>query len=686
MLALLTVAGCAAVGGAAWHAQARAAESIRRGVFERLTSIREAKRREITAYLEDTCSRTEMLARMPGIVEAMRELAASFGTIEATEQDRPAVLEFYQEEIGPRLNGGKSDVDPATLAPSDPAALAAQAAFIARNPHPVGEKMNLSDPGDASAYARQHARFHPVLRDIQRTLGYYDLFLIEPVQGRVVYSVFKETDFGTRLVGGPHEGSGLGKAFQDALRTGPARNAVLVDFRRYVPSYLAPAAFVAVPVVESDEVIGVLAVQLPVDRLNRVMTGGGSWREDGLGESGETYLVGPDKLMRSDSRFLVESPERFFGMLREHGLDAETIDDIEVFGTTILFQPVDTEASRRALAGHSGTEIVDDYRGIPVLSSYAPLSVAGLDWALLSEIDASEAFAPVATLRRQIGLLTAGVVAAFIVAALTVSKVMSRSQRLAEERQRIDHDLGIARSIQQGLLPQTSPDLPGYDVAGWNQPADQTGGDYFDWQPLPDNRLAVSLADVTGHGIGPALVTAVCRAYARASFAQSSDLGRILSRINSLLHADLPPDRFVTFVVGVLDGDRHHIDLLSAGHGPQLVFRARTGEVEVLGAHGIPLGVMDEVVYEAGDHLDLEPGDVVLLMTDGFFEWRNESGRQFGIARMRDCLAQHAGGSAATIIAQLYRSVREFVGRSPQQDDLTAIAIKRAAPALGPSS
>ncbi len=80
--------------------------------------------------------------------------------------------------------------------------------------------MNLSDPGDASAYARQHARFHPVLRDIARTLGYYDLFLIEPGQGCVVYSVFKETDFGTRLVGGPHEGSGLGKAFQDALRTG----------------------------------------------------------------------------------------------------------------------------------------------------------------------------------------------------------------------------------------------------------------------------------------------------------------------------------------------------------------------------------------------------------------------------------------------------------------------------------
>jgi serine phosphatase RsbU (regulator of sigma subunit) len=176
-----------------------------------------------------------------------------------------------------------------------------------------------------------------------------------------------------------------------------------------------------------------------------------------------------------------------------------------------------------------------------------------------------------------------------------------REAELQRALERMNHDLGIARSIQQGLLPRHPPDLAGFEIAGWNQPADQTGGDYFDWQALPDGRFAISLADVTGHGIGPALVMAACRAYARASFLAGGDPSTVLDRLNQLLAEDLPADRFVTFAVALLDPVESKLQLLSAGHGPILWYRPATGEIRNLDAQGIPLGLIPRLPGRGGD-------------------------------------------------------------------------------------
>ena len=250
----------------------------------------------------------------------------------------------------------------------------------------------------------------------------------------------------------------------------------------------------------------------------------------------------------------------------------------------------------------------------------------------------------------------------------------------AERKMQLLHrDLDIAKSIQQGLLPKESPAIAGFDVAGWNRPADQTGGDYFDWQLLGDGRLAISLADVSGHGIGPALVTAVCRAYARASFPGDLKLGSMLDLINDLLVEDLPDDRFITFVIALLDHSAHHVDLLSAGHGPLLIYHAGTGEVDVLGAHGIPIGIVSQFGYGPEERVPLEPGDVVVLITDGFFEWANPDGEQFGTERLARSVAAHASDSGDRLIAGLLADVEEFARGTPQNDDLTAVVIKRNA-------
>lgn len=274
----------------------------------------------------------------------------------------------------------------------------------------------------------------------------------------------------------------------------------------------------------------------------------------------------------------------------------------------------------------------------------------------------------------QVGGIAAGAVAkrmhTHVIAALGEAEARHRAEQM-------ERDLDIARSIQQGLLPATSPDVSGFDVAGWSQPADQTGGDYFDWQKLPDGRTIVSLADVTGHGIGPALVTASCRAYSRATFPFGRVLGKLLGHINDLLAEDLPQGRFVTFMVAVISPRSSSIEVLSAGHGPWFVYRSKEETVETHHAHGLPLAIAPEIEYDEPETVECVIDDVIVLVTDGFFEWKNAAGEQFGIERLSDCILRSAKCSAAEMIRRLYDDVVAFVGDVPQDDDLTAVVIKK---------
>ena len=270
-----------------------------------------------------------------------------------------------------------------------------------------------------------------------------------------------------------------------------------------------------------------------------------------------------------------------------------------------------------------------------------------------------------------------------IVAAAIASKVRGyvatalREAELQHALEEVNHDLEIARSIQQGLLPSETLNLEDFEIAGWNQPADETGGDYFDWQSLPDGRIAISLADATGHGIGPALVSASCRAYSRASLLAGADKNGFLDRLNSLLAEDLSANRFVTFAVLFLDPVDSHVRVLSAGHGPMLLYRHRTNEIESLEAHGIPLGMIAGVPYNSATEVWLEPGDMMALITDGFYEWENREGQQFGVQRLEAAIREARDRSAEEVIGGLREAVERFCGGTEQQDDLTAVVLKR---------
>ena len=277
-----------------------------------------------------------------------------------------------------------------------------------------------------------------------------------------------------------------------------------------------------------------------------------------------------------------------------------------------------------------------------------------------------------------ITLFVGGIVAGAV--AGQIRKHVQAALREAETQRKLEavqHDLQVARSIQQSLLPQESPQIAGFDIAGWNRPADDTGGDYFDWKTLPDGKVVVSLADVTGHGIGPALLAAACHAYARSSFGVGQELPAALEHLNQDLGADLTTGRFVTFVAAVCCPGCAEIEMLSAGHGPLFIYSRPEDRFTELNAHALPLGILPSFASDPPTRVQLHGGDLVLLATDGFFEWENDQGEQFGVRRMEDVIRASRDIASSEIIAQLYDAVTRFSSGTKQQDDLTAVVIKR---------
>ena len=258
-------------------------------------------------------------------------------------------------------------------------------------------------------------------------------------------------------------------------------------------------------------------------------------------------------------------------------------------------------------------------------------------------------------------LALGGFVAAAVAKRIRIHVVAALQE--AEERhraERLKHDLDIARSIQQRLLPRNPPKAAGFDIAAWSQPADQTGGDYYDWLSLASGEVVLSLADVSGHGIGPALLTVDCHAYWRAILPHGGGLGELLTRLSQLLAADMPSDRFITYVAALVEPNTGGVQLLSAGHGPLLVYTAADRRLQSLDADGLPLGVDAAFEYGPPRQFILAPGDSIILATDGFFEWANSGGEQFGIERLAEAIRAATYRPAREIISSLYTAVVEF--------------------------
>lgn len=244
-------------------------------------------------------------------------------------------------------------------------------------------------------------------------------------------------------------------------------------------------------------------------------------------------------------------------------------------------------------------------------------------------------------------------------------------------KQKIEHQLEIAKTIQEGLLPAKMPKIANFEISGWSKPADQTGGDYFDWLELTNGDVILTIGDVTGHGIGPALVTAASRAYARATFNAEQALDAAVVRLNELLHGDLKGERFVTLVACLLDPNLRQMKLVAAGHGPIMFFSNRRDAVDVIiDSQGMPLGIESKAEYDRPIEMQFEAGDAMVIVSDGFFEWMNSGGETFGIERLQASVLASCRAAQTQIVERLRSDVAKFHGGTSQADDTTALIIR----------
>jgi len=397
-----------------WLAIDNAKASMNEQAFNQLASVRKLKASGIQRYFKRVENQVITLSENAMIVDAMQRFRTTFNRYRADtgaygaelRRMKAALSSYYKNDFHSQykdINAGDSLNIDGLLDQLSPEAIALQYAYIQTNANPLGNKHLLDASSDGTDYSALHEKVHPTVRSFLERFGYYDIFLVDIDSGHIVYSVFKELDYGTSLLNGPYADTNFAEVFRKAAQLNEPNQTTLVDYEPYMPSYEAPASFLASPVFDGDKKIGVLIFQLPIEPINAIMGD-----RAGLGETGETYLVGPDLLMRSDSYL---DPEN-------HSVSASFKNPER--------GSVKTTAIDAAFKGETGSEIITDYNGNPVLSSYSPLElIDGLTWAVLSEIDEAEAFASANALTQLITGIAIGATILLLLSALFLSHMIS---------------------------------------------------------------------------------------------------------------------------------------------------------------------------------------------------------------------------------------------------------------------
>lgn len=388
--------------------------SLRAAAFDRLTELRESQSRQMEAELANMKNSIVLFARTSNAGTAMTSYTEGFNQLNAPDAPRidqsqqDALANYYIGVIAPAeqaKTGVRLDV-PALLPTSN-----AQRYLQAHYTIPfqdASQRIGLDDAGDASEWSAVNARFNSFFRAAVERFEFEDALLID-TEGNVVYTANKGIDLGTNILDGPFRGGDLTDAFNNAMQSNALDYVELTDFSAYQPA-LEPTAWMVSPVGPVEKVTGVLALQLPMSKINRLMTVDKEWERAGMGTTGETFLVGDDDLMRSDSRLFLEDPEAFRAEVIAAGTPADVADAAIHLGSTVLIQPAGTEATRLARQGQSGTLIADDYLGRRTLQAYAPIPDNELRWNIVAKIDAAEAFAPVARFTRTLVLSTTAII------------------------------------------------------------------------------------------------------------------------------------------------------------------------------------------------------------------------------------------------------------------------------------
>ena len=428
MLLTMSVLAVAIAGGIGFQS---GTQSLRASVFDRLTGVREAQSRVLQMGLNNITGSLVVLSRGDIVSSSMNAFTAGFEQLaDATvtpEQDR--ALAAYYSTTFTRTPDSKLDIS--ALVPTSPAARYLQTHYTVPNAN-RDQPAGLSDARDGSIWPATNARYDGYFTDIVKRLGFRDAFLID-AKGDVVYSASKGVELGTNVLTGPYRGEGfLPGAFQKAMASNDIDYIDTTDFSAYLPSG-QPTAWIVMPIGPPGRASGVMAVEFSSTIVSDLMTGAREWERAGMGTTGETFVVGKDDLMRSDSRLFLEDPEAYKKDVIDAGTPPAVAERALKQGTTVLVQPVGTRATQLAQRGETGTLVATDYLGHRALQAYAPVTLKGLDWVIVATINSDEAFAPQRNFAQKLIRSTAFIIFVACLAAMLWSKLFVRPIRRLED-------------------------------------------------------------------------------------------------------------------------------------------------------------------------------------------------------------------------------------------------------------
>lgn len=438
VMLLLTSILSAAVVGAIGYQSGRS--SLRASVFDRLTEIRQSQSRSLQDGVADLKNSLVVYSRGSTATQAIGEFTAGYdqlATATVTPTQEQALDDYYTKRFAKDEYAQTGEnIDVQALLPTSGAPAYLQSLYtvpFGAYGKPTADwdaAIAYDDGRDGSAWSAANARYNDFFREIVTRFQFEDALLLD-TRGNVVYSAYKGVDLGTNILTGPYKGSKLGDAYREALDSNAVDYVGITDFGDYQPA-TEPTAWFVSPVGPQGRVDGVLALQFPISKINQLMTFDGQWERSGMGMTGETFIVGPDDLMRSNSRLFIEDPQAYERDAVEAGTPPDVAQNsIRQHGTTLV-QPVATEATKLAQQGQRGTLIADDYLGHETLQAYAPAEIPGLRWAVVAKIDTSEAFAPVTAFTRKLVLSTVAIIFVVCLAAMLLARLFVRPIRRLE--------------------------------------------------------------------------------------------------------------------------------------------------------------------------------------------------------------------------------------------------------------
>ncbi len=403
--------GLAVIGIIGWQVYSTTQTEFFKETSDLLVGMRENKKNEIENYFKNLHNECLSTSESTMTFDAMHAFDKAFQELKTTPEQfaqyKKDLAKFYEQKFLPKIN--ETATTPLTLEdifPLEEKTIILQALYIAQNPNPLEQKRDYNKAPDGSAYSQLHAKYHGIFKKMIERLGFIDIYLVNILTGEVVFNISKEIDFATNLLSGPLRKSNLAKIFKSIQQTSDENFVELIDHDFYVPSYGVPHAFIGTPIYQKGKKIGALMFEIPIDRINNIMTFNKRWQDVGLGVTGETFLIGQDKKMRTVSRSFIEDKTNYFKRLQELQTPQNVIDKMKVFNTTILLQNVDTQAARDIFNGITNIATVSNYLDHQSLAAFAPLDIHGVSWGIITQLRTDEAYEPIRQLYKTI-LLTA---------------------------------------------------------------------------------------------------------------------------------------------------------------------------------------------------------------------------------------------------------------------------------------